>query len=202
MFSFDLGGGESLRLLEQSDAAELYAVIDADRAYLSEWMPWAPGQTLEDTRTFLRRARKQLADDDGFQAAIVIAGRIVGEIGYHRVDWQHRSTSIGYWLASAAQGRGTMTRAVRALVDWAFRGWRLNRVEVLAAPGNARSRAVVERLGFTEEGTLRQAERLGQRYLDNVVYSVLASEWGSTTALPSNRPARRSASASSARSSS
>jgi ribosomal-protein-serine acetyltransferase len=201
MFSFDLGGGESLRLLEESDAGELYALIEADRADLSEWMPWAPGQTLEDTRAFLR-GRKQLADDDGFQAAIVIDGRTVGEIGYHRVEWQHRSTSIGYWLASAAQGRGTMTRAVRALVDWAFRGWRLNRVEVLAAPGNARSRAVVERLGFTEEGTLRQAERLGQRYLDNVVYSVLASEWGSTTALPSNLPARRSASASSARSSS
>ena len=202
MFSFDLGEGESLRLLEESDAAELYALVDADRAYLSEWMPWAPAQTLGDTRAFLRRARKQLADDDGFQAAIIIDGRIVGEVGFHRVDWQHRSTSIGYWLASAAQGRGTMTRAVRALVDWAFRGWGLNRVEVLAAPANGRSRAVVVRLGFTEEGTLRQAERVGERYLDSVVYSMLASEWGTTTALPSNRPARRSASASSARSSS
>jgi ribosomal-protein-serine acetyltransferase len=133
---------------------------------------------------------------------IVVDGRIAGEVGHHRVDWHHRSTSIGYWLASVAQGRGTMTRAVRALVDWAFRGWGLNRVEVLASPGNARSRAVAERLGFTEEGTLRQAERVGERYLDNVVCSVLASEWGRTTALPSNRPARRSASASSARSSS
>ena len=122
MFGFDVGEDERLRLLEESDAAELYALIEADRAYLSEWMPWAPAQTLEDTRVFIRRARKQLGDNDGFQTAIVLDGRIVGEIGYHRVDWHHRSTSIGYWLASSAQGRGAMTRAVRALVDWAFRG--------------------------------------------------------------------------------
>jgi hypothetical protein len=43
------------------------------------------------------------------------------------------------------------------------------RVEIRAAPANARSRAIPERLGFTQEGTLRQVERGGDRYLDNVV---------------------------------
>jgi L-amino acid N-acyltransferase YncA len=43
------------------------------------------------------------------------------------------------------------------------------RVEIRAAPANARSRAIPERPGFTQEGTLRQVERVGDRYLDNVV---------------------------------
>ena len=34
-----------------------------------------------------------------------------------------------------------------------------------------------ERLGFTREGTLRQTDRVGERYLDSVVFSMLASEW-------------------------
>jgi hypothetical protein len=51
------------------------------------------------------------------------------------------------------------------------------RVEIRAAPENARSRAIPERLGFTQEGTLRQVERVGDRYLDNVVYAMLAEDW-------------------------
>ena len=155
----------------------LYALIDANREYLSEWMPWPAEQTREGTLQFIRLARRQSADNNGFQAAIVRGGEIVGVVGYHAVDWANRTTSLGYWLAAEHQGNGIMTTVVRALVEHAFAVWKLNRVEIRAAPGNVRSRAIPERLGFTEEGTLRGVERVGGRQLDNVVYSVLASEW-------------------------
>ncbi len=201
MFRFALADTRELRVLEESDAGELYALIETDRAYLARWLPWAPSQTLDGTRAFIAHTRKQLAGNDGFQCAVLDAGRIVGVVGFHRVDWVNRGTSIGYWLAAAAQGRGTMTLAVRALIDWAFDGWALNRVEIRAAVENRPSRAVLHRLGLREEGVLRGVERIGAGYLDHVVYAVLASEWGSTTAVPSKAPARRSASASSVRSS-
>jgi ribosomal-protein-serine acetyltransferase len=97
-------------------------------------------------------------------------------VGFHGVSWEHRSTSIGYWLVESAQGRGTMTHAVRALVDHAFGTWRLHRVEIRAAVDNTRSRAVSERLGFTQEGVAREAERMGDRYVDQVVYVTLATD--------------------------
>jgi ribosomal-protein-serine acetyltransferase len=164
-----------LRPLEEADAPELYALIDANRDYLARWMPWAPGQTLEGTLEFVRATRKQLADNDGFQAAIVRGGRIVGVCGFHAVNRQHRSTSIGYWLDEREQGQGIMTRSVRALVDLALHEWKLNRVEIRAAPENHRSRAIPERLGFSQEGVLKEAERVGERYLDSVVYGIVAS---------------------------
>ena len=201
MFHFALAPELELRLLEESDADELYALIEANREHLARWLPWAAAQTPADTHAFIALTRRQLADNNGFQCAIAESGRIVGTIGFHRVDWVNRATSLGYWLAEDAQGKGTMTMAVRALVDWAFHGWGLHRVEIRAAVENARSRAVIARLGLREEGLLRQVERVGSRYLDHVVYAVLASEWGTTTAEPSKRPARRSARASSARSS-
>lgn len=98
-------------------------------------------------------------------------------IGCHPLNRAHDSTSIGYWLVEASLGRGTMTEAVRAFTSHAFGVWDLHRVEIQAAVGNTRSRAIPERLGFTEEGILREAERVGDRYLDIVVYAMLAAEW-------------------------
>ncbi|HTU97926.1 MAG TPA: GNAT family protein [Solirubrobacteraceae bacterium] len=177
----------ALRLLDESDTDELYAVIEANRAHLARWMPWAQGQTLEGTRDFIRRSLRQLADNQGFQAAMIEDGAIVGELGYHRLDWENLDTSLGYWIAESAQGRGTVTLAVSALVDHAFDHYQLNRLEIRAATENARSRAIPERLGFTLEGVRRQAERLGDHYVDHAVYAMLAGEWAR---LRDGQPAR------------
>lgn len=175
---FELEGGALLRPVEAADADELYALVEANRDHLVPWMPWARGQTLDGTRVFIETARRQLEAQDGFQAALVVAGRIAGTFGYHAVDWEHRRTTIGYWIAEVDQGRGLATRATAALIDHAFGAWDLHRVEIRAATANARSRAVCARLGLVEEGVLREAELVGDRYHDLVVHSVLAPEWG------------------------
>lgn len=173
----ELPGGAQLRLLDIDDAAELHRAIEANRGHLELWLPWAAEQTFDDTVAFLDRTRQQLEGNDGFQVAILREDLLAGVIGYHGVDWGNRSTGIGYWLAAPEQGKGTMTEAVMALVDNAFSVWRLNRVEIRAATENRRSNAIPERLGFQREGTLRGAERVGGRYLDLVVYSMLAADW-------------------------
>ena len=173
----DIAADCHLRLLERADARELYALVDAERERLARWMPWATGQTLELTEQFVGQTRRQLADDDGMALAIVRGGAIAGVVSYHRVSWMHAATSVGYWLGSQHEGRGIMTAAVRALVDHAFDGWCLRRVEIRAATENARSRAIALRLGFVEEGVLRAAERVGDRWYDLVVYGMLAADW-------------------------
>jgi ribosomal-protein-serine acetyltransferase len=166
-----------LRLPEESDADALAALIAANRPYLARWMPWAAGNDRDATLAFIRSARRQVADNDGFQTVIEREGRPIGVVGFHGVDWLHRSTSIGYWLAEDEQGRGTMTRAVRALVDHAIGAWRINRIEIRAGVENLRSRGVPERLGFREEGRLLQVERVGDRWVDDVLYAMLAADW-------------------------
>jgi ribosomal-protein-serine acetyltransferase len=69
-----------------------------------------------------------------------------------------------------------MTKTVSALLDHAFGAWDLNRVEIHAGADNRKSRAIPERLGFQQEGVLRDYERVGDRYVDIVVYSLLARE--------------------------
>jgi ribosomal-protein-serine acetyltransferase len=170
----EVADGCYLRVLEGSDAEELHELVDANRAQLAEWMPWAADQTLERTANFIRSAERRMAEHDGFELALVCEERIAGAAGLAGIDWVARNTSIGYWLAEDHQGRGLMTRAVRAIVDHAFGELELHRVQIQAAAGNLRSRAIPERLGFEQEGVLREAECVNGRYLDLVVYGLLA----------------------------
>lgn len=181
---FEISPTTHLRLFEHSDAEALHALIEANRERLARWLSWAAGQTYQDTVGFIGKTVAQHAANDGFQAAIVCEGRIAGAVGFREVGWEEGSTSLGYWLSEAYEGRGTMTEAVRALTDHALNAWGLRRVEIRAAPENLRSRAVPERLGFAEECTLRKADLVGGRYLDSVVYSMLSADWPRVEARP------------------
>lgn len=189
MLEHPLTDSAHLRLLEERDAPELYALIDRNRSYLARWMPWAAGQTEAGTLEFIRATRRQLADNDGIQTAIVADGAIAGIVGLHDVAWRDASTSIGYWLAEPYQGRGLMSAAVRAYIQLVFGSWGLNRLELGAALENERSRSLARRLGFREEGIRRDAETIGDHRHDVVVYGLLAADWRARAREPAREPA-------------
>jgi ribosomal-protein-serine acetyltransferase len=181
MFTHRLDHDRWLRIPEESDADELYELTAVNREMLADWMPWAAAATLESTREFIRSGRLEFARSCGFSAMIVERDRIVGSIGFPQVNRDKSTCEIGYWLGRSAQGRGTVTLATRALIEHAFGAWELHRVMIQAGVGNVRSRAVAERLGFTLEGVLREAERHADgHYIDLAVYGLLASEWPTT----------------------
>ena len=166
-----------LRLHEEQYAEEYFALIERNRAYLREWMPWAAFEgSLEETKAYMKQTLLQFANREELQTGIWYQNKLVGCIGYH-MDWADRKVEIGYWLDSSMQGKGLVTRVCRALVTYAFDQHNLNKVEIHCAPGNTRSRAIPERLGFTQEGIIRQAERFEDHYNDLVIYGMLASEW-------------------------
>lgn len=167
-----------LRFLEESDAEELYALLDANRSHLRQWLPFVDAnRSSADSLAFIRMTRKQFADNQGIQLGIFYERKLAGVIGCHLIDWNNRHTSIGYWLGESFQGKGLITSAAGALITHAFTVWKLNRVEIRAAVGNTRSQAIPERLGFVKEGVLRQREWLYDHFVDHISYSMLASDW-------------------------
>lgn len=178
MFRYVIDSDIELRLLENRDSWELFALVDSCRDYLREWLPWIDSSnSFEATKTFIKIAMKQFVSRDGFQAGIWYNGEIAGVIGYHRMDWAHKSTSIGYWLGEKYMGKGIMTKACKAMVNYAMADLNLNRVEIRCAEHNYKSRAIPERLGFAKEGIIRDGEWLYDHYVDHVVYGILAKEW-------------------------
>ncbi len=178
MFCRPIGQDIELRLLVAQDADTVFALVDRNRAHLRLWMPWIDTTTsADDTRTFIRQGLLQLADNNGCQLGIWYRNELVGVAGFHYWNWTNGRTEIGYWLDERFQGRGIMTRVCWALVDYAFGELGLRRVEIRAAAGNGKSRAIPERLGFSLEGIIRQIEHVGGQWDDQVIYGMLVQEW-------------------------
>ncbi|WP_053220197.1 GNAT family N-acetyltransferase [Virgibacillus senegalensis] len=178
MFTYPIDEQTYLKRLEPTDTFELFTLISESMEHLQEWLPLiGKNKRQEDTEAFIKSSLNQMSENNGFQAGIWHQGKIAGVIGFHYINWSNRTTSIGYWLGDSFEGNGLMTKACRAMIDYAFEVWRLNRVEIRAAEENDRSRAIPERLGFKQEGTIRQAELLKEEYVDHIVYGLLAEEW-------------------------
>ena len=174
----DAGDGVVLRAVRLYHGEEIHAAVVDNRDSLGRWLPWVDGvKGLPDIRDFIRRSMEEQQSGVAVQMGVWTDASFAGMVGLHSVDWANRRTSIGYWLAERARGRGVMTACARALVDFAILDLRLNRVEIRCGVDNAASRAVAERLGFQPEGTARQDMILNGRCVDLVIYAVLACEW-------------------------
>ncbi len=174
----DVGDGITLARVRSEDAAEIFAVVDSCRDYLREWLRWVDSsRSVKDILAFVERSEKQYAEGKGFQACIRLNWKIVGVIGYVGVDRINQKTEIGYWIDEHHQGRGIVTKATRALTDYAFSEWNLNRVKISAGVENSRSRALAERLGFQFEGIARESEWVNGHFLDHARYAMLRRDW-------------------------
>jgi ribosomal-protein-serine acetyltransferase len=170
--------GIELRRVSSADCAELYAAIDRNRSRLRAWLPWVTDTfQLSDLVEFVRQRELDNAARLSLTTNIRYRGTLCGAIGLHAIDPRDRNTSIGYWLDEAFEGRGIMTRACRAIVTEAFRQYGLHRIEIRCAAGNVRSTAIPRRLGFVEEGILREAEWLHDHWVDLTVFSMLVQDW-------------------------
>jgi ribosomal-protein-serine acetyltransferase len=178
MFQKTIQEGVYLKLLEERHAPEVFAAVDRERAYLREWLPWVDASNeVADTRAFIESSLRQFSANEGFAGGIWCGDEFVGGIGTHKIDWLNRRVEIGYWISAGYQGRGIVTNACRVVIEHAFREWKLNRVEIHCATGNTKSCAIPKRLGFQFEGTLREAQRIGDSYQDIQVYAMLARDW-------------------------
>ena len=167
-----------LRLLELRHAKAFYELTLRNREHLRRWMPWAESEpSLENIREYLKFRLLQFANGEGSQWGIWYQDMLVGTIGYNNLNWANDKAEIGYWLDASTQGKGLVTRACRTLVTYAFDEYGLNKVEIHCGVENQRSRAIPERLGFTQEGIIRQVEKFRDHYADQVYYGILASEW-------------------------
>ncbi|MGI8638407.1 MAG: GNAT family N-acetyltransferase [Pyrinomonadaceae bacterium] len=174
MFQYNLDEQSEIRILEERHATVFYSLIEQNRERHLE-IPQL--FSLEEARQAIRRDLALFAENKGLGVGIWHQGNFAGAIRYHEIDWENRTTEFGYWLGSAFEGKGLVTKVCSVMIAHAFEQLNLNRIVIICDTENPKSHAVAGRLGFTQEGVLRQSEWLKDRFIDQAIYSLLADEW-------------------------
>ena len=145
------------------------------------WAGWKPHADIEESRERLTRWVDGM--EDGFETALELkeTGKVIGSIGVmadgHRPKIEG-CRSLGYVLGRDYWGRGLMTEAVRAVIDYAFRTMKLRLLTITHYTINERSRRVIEKCGFVYEGTLRAGSAIyNGEERDLCCYSLRAWEY-------------------------
>ncbi|MEC9481822.1 MAG: GNAT family protein [Halomonas sp.] len=165
-------------LTQPQHADELFALTERNRAHLEAWLPWLGAtRRVSDTLRFIEANLASLAKGTALSEVLVYRGRIAGVLGFNSIDKANGVGHIGYWLGEDYTGKGLMTLAVADLIDLGFQEFGLQRMEIRCSTENHRSRAIPERLGFKQEGTLRSVEKAGEKLHSHAVYGLLHSEY-------------------------
>ena len=107
-----------LRLLQLADAKTLFGVVEANRAYLREWLAWVDGtKKLRDAEKFISAGLREYETAQAFSSGIWSAGRLVGVIGHNRIDWRNRSRLLQQPNALLKQKILIQQRSNRAQID-------------------------------------------------------------------------------------
>ena len=154
---------------------------------IQRYVPLPGPYTRADAERFVRTAApagRAAGTDVVFGVVHAETGEVLGAVGLHRFKDLGRACGgvgdIGYWTAPWARNQGYMTEAVRTVCGWGFEHLRLARIQWIAVVGNEPSWRVVQKLGFTREGTLRAHLPLPQGgRADAWIGSILSTEWRS-----------------------
>jgi RimJ/RimL family protein N-acetyltransferase len=165
----------SLRTYQADDAPRLYEAARESVHDVFQWLPWChPDYSMAEASEWIG-SRAPLASR-GVEYSFAIVGpddRFLGGCGINQINPVHRFGNLGYWVRSSQTGRGVASTAIRQLVDFAFQGTDLERLEIVCAVGNQRSQRAAERAGAQREGVLRRRLLLRGVAIDAVMYSIV-----------------------------
>lgn len=176
-----------LRPFEGRDADALFAACQDPE--IPRWIAVPDPYEREDAEEFVQHANPAGWRDDTMYNFGVFTrqGSLVGSMGLVRLAQlrtAERQAELGFWTAKEQRGKGYTVEAAHAVIDWAFSGLGLERMEWVATAGNEPSRAVALRLGFVMEGL--QRARIVHRGVrrDAWIGALLPSDWGRRTETP------------------
>ena len=179
-FNFDMTGSVFLR----SDDIELRTIEEED----IEWMRENINDPDIRRYTTMRYPINYEQEKEWFEKRVSGEGGPVhllitedgdrkGVISLMKINKEGGNAEIGLWISSEEQGKGYGTRASKVMIEYGFRELRLHRVYARVYEHNTSSKKIWKKLGFKEEGVLREGDFIDGEYEDIFMYGLLRDEW-------------------------
>jgi len=167
-----------LRSVRSDDAQAIFEY--RSDAITNKYQGWIP-ETINDVDDFLKNKVTAAIDviDTWHQLVIIEKKRneLVGDIGIHFLDAEKKQVEIGCTLNKNFQGKGYATEAIKATINYLFNTLKKHRIVTSIDPGNTKSIALVERLGFRKEAHFKESILINGEWVDDLVYALLKHEW-------------------------
>jgi len=165
-----------LREITLDDAVEVFRIY-SDPQVMRYWGS-PPLRSIDEARRKIEDITAAFRDKDGIRWGITRKGsnRLIGSCGHWRLMKAHFRSEIGYELAPEYWDQGIMTEALGAVIRFGFEAIGLHSIEAQIDPANLASRKVLEKLGFVQEGYLRENYVVGGKFTDTAIFSLLKSD--------------------------
>lgn len=166
-----------LRPLRESDAPAIFAI--RSNPTVMRYHTSLPWESIDLAVGMIGRDLVAMRAGDYLRLGIERAkdNAMIGTCGLYNLDEQCRRADIGYELRHDTWGKGYMHEALQVLLEYGYSELALNRVEADIHPDNVNSAKSLERLGFKQEGYLRERWIVGDHVSDSIIYGLLLSDW-------------------------
>ena len=164
-----------LRRMKKGDLYDIFKYTSDPE--VPKYLLWHPHESLSDTRRYLSRVSRLYRRGRFYDWGVEYEGRIIGTVGFTRLDHRNDKGEIGYVISREFWRRGIASEAVAAVVKYGFETLALNRIEARFMPENTGSLAVAEHCGLTLEGTMKELLLVKGDYRDISVAAITAEEY-------------------------
>lgn len=163
-----------LRTFESSDANKVFALIEESRDFLEQFNKVA--QSIEEVDLMIHTENCRTNEGTALCLGIWYEDTYVGMIGTKPIRWKHGRVEIGYYIGKPFIRQGIAQKVLKVFINFLFNQLNMNRIEATTDTKNTASVRLLERLGFTREGTLRETYQLHGECVDEAIFSLLRKE--------------------------
>ena len=166
-----------LRQITQNNSVDIFKYFSLDE--VTRFYDVESFTNIKQAEELIQRWNERFERSQAIRWGITLKSlnRVIGTCGFHGWKKNHYKAEIGYELAPEYWRQGFMTEAIEKIIEYGFNDLGLNRIEAFVEPENVGSRTVLEKVGFREEGLLKEHYFWRNRFVDNVIYAFLKKDY-------------------------
>jgi len=164
-----------LREITRKDADDLLVLrtdVDAMK-FIDRPRP----KSIDDIHQLVKKIRDGIRNNTaiGWGMTLKTSPKVIGTIGFHRIDLENYRAEIGYMMMPSLWGKGLMSEAIEKVIEYGFDVIKLHSIEANVNPSNNNSIKILKKFKFNKEAYFKENYYFNGKFLDSEIYSLVKS---------------------------